>query len=147
MAENPKGRGLPENLPGFDFSYGEYKIVGGVVGEKENYNLQPDVTEYELWAASTIEWDISENKFKARVILAHKTESHHVVINSWHHDFADAERAIDLVRDSLLGVGDRKIYNVFGETIEVHTSPRPGGTSVQIIEVRGLIWSMFAPTC
>ena len=66
-----------------------------------------------------------------------------VALNSWHQDFADAERAIDLVRDSLNQVGDRRVYNVFGETIEIHTSPSAGGSWHYVIEVLALIWSMI----
>ena len=129
--------------PGFEFEHGVFKVSGGTVGEKKNYNLQPGVTEYQLWAASTIEWVVAQSKYKARALLEHKTSNNIVAINSWHEDFADAERTIDLVRNSLNGVGDRKVYNIWGETIEVHTSPRPDGSTVYVIEVLGLIWSMM----
>lgn len=114
----------------------------GIVGEKKNYNLQPGVTEYELWSASTVEWVPEQNKYRARAILKHKTTEDNVVINSWHEDYADAERAIDVVINSLEGVGERRLYNVFGETIEVHTSVHAGGT-VNVFEVQGLIWSFI----
>lgn len=115
----------------------------GTVGERKNYNLQPGVTEYQLWPFSTIEWVVPENQYRARVILQHKTTQDMVPINSWHQDFADAEAAIDLVRNSLNGVGERRVYNIFGETIEMHTSDIGGGSPVNVIEVQGLIWSMM----
>ncbi len=115
----------------------------GIVGEKKNYNLQPGVTEYTLWAASTIEWVAAQDKFHARVLVQNKTTKDIVVFNSWHQDFSDAERAIDLVSDSLNGVGERRVYNVFGETIEVHTSDMGGGSPTSVTEVRALIWSML----
>src|SRR5262245_24779870 len=88
-----------------------------VIGEKKNYNFQPEVTVYELWPFSTIEWVAGEGKYKARAIVQHKTTHDNVVFNSWHQDFGDAERAIDLVRHSLKGTAERPIYNIFGETI------------------------------
>ena len=114
----------------------------GLVGEKKNYNLQPGVTEYELWSASTIEWVPDQNKYKARAIIKHKTTDDNVVINSWHEDYADAERAIDVIINSLSGVGERRLYNVFGETIEIHASHHAGSV-VNVIEVQGLIWSFL----
>jgi hypothetical protein len=113
-----------------------------LIGEKNNYNLQPEVTEYKLWPFSTIEWATTENKFHARVIVQHKTSNDMVVFNSWHQDFNDAERAIALVSDSLRGVGERRVYNIFGEVTEVHTSDIGGGTIVNVIEVLALLWSM-----
>lgn len=114
----------------------------GGVGEKKNYNLQPEVTEYRLWPFSTIEWVADRNRYRARAILEHKTTKNNVVLNSWHQDFADAERAIALISDSLKGVGDRRVYNVFGETLEEHTADHGGGVVVTVTEVLALIWSM-----
>ena len=110
----------------------------GVLGERRNYNLQPDVTEYQLWPFSTIEWVAAEKKYRARAVIQHKTTGDIVAFNSWHQDFADAERPIELVSDSLGGVGQRRVYNIFGETIEVHTS----GGGLNVTEVLSLIWSM-----
>jgi hypothetical protein len=65
-----------------------------------------------------------------------------VAFNSWHQDFNDAQRAIALVSDSLNGIGDRRVYNIFGETIDVHTADIGGGAPVTVTEVLALIWSM-----
>ena len=65
-----------------------------------------------------------------------------VAFNSWHEDFGDAERAIDLLSDSLSEVGERHVYNIFGEIIEVHTADIGGGPPVHVFEVLALIWSM-----
>lgn len=118
------------------------KFVIGTIGERKNYNLQPEVTEYELWPFSTIEWVVEQGKYRARAIIQHKTTKDMVAFNSWHQDFSDAERAIALLADSLNGIGDRRVYNVFGETIETHTADLGGGSLVNVIEVLALIWSM-----
>jgi hypothetical protein len=134
----------PFTIPvGRELAFAGLQLAPSYVGEKKNYNLQPGVTEYQLWSASTIEWVADQGKFKARVLLEQTVTKDIVALNSWHQDFADAERAIDLVRNSLNQVGDRRVYNVFGETIDVHTSPSPGGTSHYVIEVLALIWSMM----
>lgn len=112
------------------------------VGERQNYNLQEGVTEYELWPFSTIEWLADQNRYRARAMLRHTKTGDNVAINSWHQDYSDAERAIALLSDSLNGSPDRRIYNVFGETIDVHTADHGGGHIVNVIEVQGLIWSM-----
>ena len=114
---------------------------GKAIGTKKNYNLQPEVTEYELWPFSTIEWVTKAENFKARAIVKHKATHDNVAFNSWHQDYGDAERAIDLVRHSLQGTAERPIYNIFGETIEVHTAHH-GDETVNVTEVRALIWSM-----
>jgi hypothetical protein len=111
------------------------------MAKKQNYNLQPGVTEYELWPFSTIEWLPKDGKFKARAMVQHKTTHDNVVFNSWHQDYGDAARAIDLVRHSLKGTAERPVYNVFGETMETHTADH-GNETVKVIEVRALIWSM-----
>jgi hypothetical protein len=116
--------------------------LGSVVGTKNNYNLQPEVTNYQLWPFSTIEWVTDQNKYRARVLLKDKATNEVVAVNSWHEDFADAKAAIDLVSDSLNGVGERRVYNIFGEVIETHTSDMGGGTLTNVYEVQGLIWSM-----
>ncbi len=114
----------------------------GAVGERKNYNLQPGVTKYGLWPFSTIEWVPDKGQFKARAILEHKDTKDNIALNSWHHNFADAEQAIDLIRNSLNQVGNRRIYNVFGEITEKHTADHGGGSVVKVIEVLALIWSM-----
>ena len=137
---------LPKIIPGTELGLGGLAFRGGAIGERKNYNLQPEVTDYELWPFSTIEWVAEENKYRARAIIAHKTTKNNVVFNSWHQDYADAERAIALLSDSLKGVGDRRVYNVFGETIEVHTADHGGGSVVTVTEVQALIWSMQKST-
>jgi hypothetical protein len=114
----------------------------GTIGEKKNYNFQPGVTQYVLWPFSTIEWEPDEDKYKARVIVRHQKTNDSVVFNSWHQDYSDAERAIDIVRHTLAGTAERPVYNIFGETIHIHTSDHGGGTIVNVTEVLALIWSM-----
>jgi phosphoribosylformylglycinamidine (FGAM) synthase-like enzyme len=113
------------------------------MGEKKNYNLQSGVTKYQLGAASTIEWLADKTAYKARVLLEHKVSHDVVAINSLHEEFEDAERAIDVVTDSLNGVAKRFVYNIFAETIETHTSPKPGGGTINVFEVQALIWSFM----
>ena len=84
-----------------------------------------------------------QGRFKARVLIEHKVTKDIVAFNSWHQDFADAEHAIDLVRNSFKQVGDRCVYNVFGEIIEIYKSPTAAGSSHYVIEVLALIWSMI----
>ena len=112
------------------------------IGEKKNYNFQPGVTVYQLWPFSTIEWVGDRDRYKARVIVQESRTRNLVAFNSWHEDFADAERAIALVSDSLNGVGDRRVYNIFGEIIELHTADIGAGAPVRVTEVLALIWSM-----
>lgn len=109
--------------------------------EQLNYNLQPGVTEYQLWPFSTIEWVAAQGKFRARALIQQKITHDIVAINSWHDDYSDAKQAIDLLCDSLAGIGKRQVYNVFGETLEVHTADI-GNELVNVKEVLGLIWSM-----
>ena len=116
--------------------------AGPMVGERRNYNFQPGVTEYDLWPFSTIEWVPGEGKYKARAIARHKTTNNSVVFNSWHQDYADAERVIEAFSSSLKGTAARRIYNIFGETIDVHTADHGGGIAVTVTEVLALIWSM-----
>jgi hypothetical protein len=113
----------------------------GVIGDKKNYNFQPGVTEYQLWPFSTIEWVTGEGKYKARAMVEHKTTHDNVAFNSWHQDFGDAERTIDLLRHTLQGTAERPLYNIFGETIEIHTADH-GDRIVRVTEVLALIWSM-----
>jgi hypothetical protein len=110
--------------------------------ERRNYNLQTGVTEYQLWPFSTIERVHGKNEYRARVMIQHKVTKNIVSFNSMHENYADAESAIDLVSDSLSGIGERRVYNVFGETIETHTSDIGTGAPIQVAEVRALIWSL-----
>lgn len=121
---------------------GALRAPTSMAGEKANYNFQPEVTEYRLWPFSTIEWVAGQDRYRARVIVQNRTTQNLVAFNSWHQDFSDAERAIALVSDSLNGAGERKVYNIWAETIEVHTADIGGGTIVNVIEVQALIWSM-----
>jgi len=125
-----------------DPSLGALKVPVALVGDKKNFNLQPEVTEYQLWPFSTIEWLTAENRYRARAIIEHKTTHDDVVFNSYHQDYADAERAIAAISDSFHGIGARRVYNVFGEVIDVHTADHGGGNIVNVIEVLALIWSM-----
>ena len=109
---------------------------------KANYNLQPGVTEYGLWPFSTIEFAPDQKRFIARAMIENKKTKDIVAFNSSHEDYADAERAIALLTDSLNGVGERRIYNIFAETKEVHMSDHGGGNIVTVTEVTPLIWSM-----
>jgi hypothetical protein len=108
------------------------------VGQKNNYNLQPSHTPFELWSASTIEWVANEARYRARVLLKYKSSKDIVAINSWHQDFADAERVIDLVQNSMNGTAPRWVYNIYGEVLDVHWS-----VDHHVYEVQGLIWSML----
>lgn len=132
----------PKIVAGVELELGGIRRPAEEVGEKKNYNLQPGVTPYDLWPFSTIEWAVTQGKFRARVILRHTTSHDLVAVNSWHEDYADAERAIDLVSDSLNDVGERHVYNIFAETLEVHTADIGAGAPVTVLEVLGLIWSM-----
>lgn len=142
MEKKPAGKTGGKIIHGSELALGGIGFPVGVIGEKKNYNLQPGVTEYQLWPFSTIEWVVDQERYRARVIVQHKKTKDNVVFNSWHEDYADAERAIDLVSDSLNGVGERRVYNVFGETIDVHTADIGGGTLINVTEVLALIWSM-----
>jgi hypothetical protein len=111
-----------------DPSLGALKLPLITVGERRNFNLQPGVTEYRLWPFSTIEWITAENRYRARAIVEHNTTHDNVAFNSYHPEYSDAERVIAAISDSLRGVGARRVYNVFGEVIDVHTADHGGGT-------------------
>src|SRR5512142_2323070 len=119
-------------------SMGDLRAAAATIGERKNYNLQPAVTEYSLWPFSTIEWIADQGKFKARAMVQNKTTSDIVVFNSWHTELSDAERPIALLSDSLNGRGDRKVYNIWAETIEMHTSDIGGGTIIDVVETLAL---------
>jgi hypothetical protein len=136
---NPKISARGAGGAAFDFAGTRFSSA---IGEKMNYNFQPEVTDYELWPYSTIEWVAAEGKYRARAIVQHRTTHDLVAFNSWHQGFGDAERPIDLLRHSLLGTAERPVYNIFGETIETHTADIGGGSVVNVTEVLALIWSM-----
>ena len=138
----PKNPGKPTSKITPGMLLGALKVPPKV-GERRNYDIQPDANEYQLWPYSTIEWTSAQNKYRARVMIQDKKTRDHVAFNSWHQDFADAERAIALVSDSVRGVGPRRVYNIFGETIEANTTPGVGGEPpANVAEVLALIWSM-----
>ena len=119
-------------------------VVSPAVGEKRNYNFQnPD--NYELWPFWTIEQlpEKEQTKCKcyvARVIVVGKNHDKgvHFAFNSCHQDFNDAERAIDFAR-AKMPTGE--LYNIFGETIDVHSSDI-GDRLVTVAEVKVILWSM-----
>jgi hypothetical protein len=117
------------------------KIVE-TVGERRNYDLQPEVTDFELWPFSTIEWVADQGKFRARGMVRHKLSGDIVAFTSWHADFADAERPVALLSDSLAGTGKRRVYNIRAETIDVHVSDLGGGKTINVVETLALTWSM-----
>jgi hypothetical protein len=80
----------------------------------------------------------NEARYRARVLLKYKSSKDIVAINSWHQDFADAERVIDLVQNSMNGTAPRWVYNIYGEVLDVHWS-----VDHHVYEVQGLIWSML----
>lgn len=103
------------------------------VGEKKNYNL----VNYTQYAIGTIEWVKNENRYRARVGFT--GAEGFVYFNSYHQGFKDAERMINFVKD---GKVSGKLYNIFGETIDVHTTPTRGPKGeTTVIEVLGLIYS------
>ena len=141
--EQPQAAQGRHPITGTEIFLGGLGSLIPTVGEKRNYNFQLGVTEYELWPFSTIEWVADKNRFRARAMVRHTVTSNSVAFNSWHQDFADAERAIALLSDSLSGIGARRVYNIFGETIAVHTSDVGGGKLITVSEVLALIWSMM----
>jgi hypothetical protein len=109
------------------------------VGERKNYNFQG--SDYTYWPFATIEQLPEEHgyKYKARAIVVDASEdTYHVVFNSYHQDYGDAERAIAAVRESL--TGDGPLYNIFAETIETH-SHTSAGKLITVCETLALIWS------
>lgn len=140
-----KKKNIPTRVQKYNLELGSLlglSRIAGTIGEKKNYNFQPGVSQYVLWPFSTIEWEPNEGKYKARVIVRHQSTNDSIVFNSWHQDYADAERAIDIVRHTLDGTAERPVYNIFGETIDMHTSDHGGGNVVNVTEVLALIWSM-----
>ncbi len=110
----------------------DYLPIGRhMIGEKRNYNLD----EYDLYAVGTIEYEQEKNRFQARIGFqdSHGTET--IFFNSYHQNFNDAQSAINFVKE---GKESGKLYNIFGETTDVHTSPSFPGP---IIEVLALIYS------
>jgi hypothetical protein len=113
------------------------------VGESKNYNFQG--SDYTFWPFGTIEQlpDDEHYKYKARAIVADSSDDM-VVFNSFHQDYADAERAIAVVREAL--TADGPLYNIFAETLESHSSDLGGGKIVNTCETLALIWSFNYPT-
>ena len=108
-------------------------LVASTVGEKKNYNLQ----NYTQYSIGTIEWVKAENRYKARVGFT--GAEGFVFFNSYHQSFADAQQTIAFVKD---GKTSGKLYNIFAETIEVHTTPTPGPNGeTTVVEVLSLIYS------
>jgi|MudIll2142460700_1097286.scaffolds.fasta_scaffold429642_2 hypothetical protein len=104
-----------------------------MIGEKKNYNL----VNYTQYGIGTIEWVKNENRYQARVGFT--GNQGFVFFNSYHQDFNDAERMINFVKE---GKVSGKLYNIFGETVEVHTTPTPGPHGeTTVAEVLGLIYS------
>lgn len=97
-------------------------------GERTNYNL----SQYTQYHVSTIEYVVSEKRYRARIGFTNSEG--YVFFNSNHEDFLDAERTINFVKE---GKASGKLYNIFAETIGVHTSPTLG----QVTEVLSLIYS------
>ncbi|HEX6901889.1 MAG TPA: hypothetical protein VF789_19365 [Thermoanaerobaculia bacterium] len=109
------------------------KAVKATVGEKKNYNL----VNYTQYAVGTIEWLPKGKRYHARVGFT--GAEGFVFFNSYHQDFNDAERMVNYVKE---GKASGKLYNIFGETLEVHTTPTPGPNGeTTVVEVLGLIYS------
>lgn len=115
------------------------------VGERRNYNFQ-DPDNYTVWPFSTIEQLDEEEQggckcYRARVIVVGNKvdEGLNIVFNSYHQDFSDAERAIEFAKEK---IPTGEVYNIFGETFDVHTADHGGGKIVTVVEVRVVIWSM-----
>ncbi len=111
-----------------------YYIDQPTVGETKNYNLK-NYTQYNV---ATIEYVKAEKRYKARV--GFEGAEGHVFFNSFHEDFKDAEKTIKFVKE---GKANGTLYNIYGETVLVTSSPRPGKPPVQVIEVLALIYSFF----
>jgi hypothetical protein len=103
------------------------------VGQKKNYNLAG----YTQYHVATIEATTSPKGYRARV--GFKGPEGYVFFNSDHQDFADAERMINFVRE---GKKSGRLYNIFGQTLQVNTSPTLG----TVVEVLGLIYSFTLPS-
>jgi hypothetical protein len=103
------------------------------VGDKKNYNL----ANYTQYGIGTIEWVQNDKRYQARIGFT--GAEGFVFFNSYHQDFNDAERMINFVKD---GKASGKLYNIFAETIDVHTTPTPGPHGeTTVVEVLGLIYS------
>lgn len=111
------------------------KVPAGLstLGEKKNYNLR----NYEFYAIGTIEYDPSSGLFKARVGFT--GAEGFVFFNSYHKNFDDAHYTVNFIKD---GKASGKLYNIFAQTIEVHTTPTPGPHGeTTVVEVLGIIYS------
>ena len=108
--------------------YDFYSLPLMAIGEKKNYNL----IQFTQYHVSTIEYVVSEKRYHARVGFT--GSEGYVFFNSYHEDFSDAEHTINFVKE---GKSTGSLYNIFGETIAVNTSPTLG----QVTEVLSLIYS------
>ncbi len=106
--------------------------VKSTVGEKKNYNLS-GYTQYHI---ATIEATPTPKGYRARIGFT--GPEGYVFFNSDHQDFADAERMVNFVKE---GKSSGRLYNIFGQTLQVNTSPTLGAT----VEVLGLIYSYTLP--
>lgn len=108
-------------------------VILPMVGEKKNYNL----VNYTQYSIGTIEWEKAENRYKARVGFT--GDEGFVFFNSYHQDFNDAQHTINFVKD---GKTSGALYNIWAETIDVHTTPTPGPHGeTTVVEVLSLIYS------
>ena len=146
MAKNPtkakaakKATGKDDVPPMFDTtpSAGDASpvvvTVRSIVGQKKNYNLAG----YTQYHVATIEATPTPKGYRARVGFI--GPEGYVFFNSDHQDFADAERMINFVRE---GKKSGRLYNIFGQTLQVNTSPTLG----TVVEVLGLIYSFTLPS-
>jgi hypothetical protein len=110
--------------------------VKSTVGEKKNYNLAG----YTQYKVATIEATTPVKGYRARI--GFQGPEGIVFFNSDHQDLSDAERMVNFVRE---GKSNGRLYNIFGQTIDVHSSQIGPSTSVTTVEVLGLIYSFNLP--
>lgn len=103
-----------------------------IVGEKRNYNLAG----YTQYNVATIENTSTPKGYRARV--GFKGPEGYVFFNSDHEDFDDAQRMVNFVKD---GKANGKLYNIFAQTIDIHTSQISPKKTETTFEVLGLIYS------
>lgn len=108
-------------------------LLPSTIGEKKNYNLK----DYTIYSIGTIEWLPAENRYRARVGFT--GAEGFVFFNSYHQSLTDAQYTIEFVKT---GNATGKLYNIFAQTIEIHTTPTPGPNGEKtVVEVLGLIYS------
>lgn len=76
---------------------------------------------FDLYSVGAIVYKPAEDRFHFRVGIENKGVTEYGFFNCFHDNFDDAERSINIVVVESNAGG--KLYNVFAETIEVHTSP------------------------